>query len=345
MTNPIAKDQAEQLNGSLPSDAVHRKPGKGADYVKGFYVIDTLNEILGPGAWRFHARSLKLEHKERVGDSARVTYVCTGDLYVNGEHLFTDVGVGSNKSKNPGDAIDAAAKTAATDCLKRCARMLGRRMGLALYDKEQNHVRPPEVVDALGSLSAADTYGGFVAWCRRNLGGVRMMNAGEKRSVMEHASEIPNMTRQVAASALRGMDVPPEQEGAAQGAQQGPQGDPGQDAPHGGREGEEGPQEGPGGSEGGYVEPIQPEQHDNTRQEEIRRLSAGELSRAAIGTLSMIRKAQNAGDLVDLLRRRAEAIRGNVPPGERRQLLDEIARYGATLGVPRPQIVDLLRGR
>jgi recombination DNA repair RAD52 pathway protein len=54
-----------------------------------------------------------------------------------------DRGHGHGIDRYVGAAVESAEKEAATDALKRCAKSLGMRLGLALYDKAQEHVAEP----------------------------------------------------------------------------------------------------------------------------------------------------------------------------------------------------------
>lgn len=137
----ITEEQRQKLNEDLPPDAVAKRQGGGKQlsYVQGWWVIDRLNEIFGPGGWSYRCSV------ERVydGTNEKGQYVCTylGRCVLTvGDCVIEDVGAGQGDATKPGDAIEKAAKEAATDALKRCAKSLGRSMGLALYDKEQAHV-------------------------------------------------------------------------------------------------------------------------------------------------------------------------------------------------------------
>lgn len=137
--------QKKRLNADLPPDEVKTREGgsdKALSFVEGWRVIDLLNDIIGVGEWSYRA-TVERVYEATVGDKYVCTYLGRCVLTV-GTCVIEDVGAGQGKSKQPGDAIEKAAKEAATDALKRCAKSLGRRMGLALYDKEQRHVENQE---------------------------------------------------------------------------------------------------------------------------------------------------------------------------------------------------------
>lgn len=144
--------QRERLNANLPPDRVRQREGGGKNrdgsprmlsYIEGHEVIATLNEILGSAGWSYRATVERawdgMDERERFC----VTFIGRCVLTV-GDCVIEDVGAGHGVDRNPGIAIESAAKEAATDALKRCAKSLGYRMGLALYDKQQSHVGEEE---------------------------------------------------------------------------------------------------------------------------------------------------------------------------------------------------------
>jgi hypothetical protein len=96
--------------------------GKRLDYLEQHDVRRRLNEIFGFGGWGFDLESVK-----QVGDGSE--YLATGRLCV-GDVSWGDIGHGASRG---GTDHDQAAKTAVSDCLKRCAVNLGDQFGLSLY--------------------------------------------------------------------------------------------------------------------------------------------------------------------------------------------------------------------
>lgn len=133
----------EQLNSNIPESAVsiRNQGGKTLSYLEGWYVIDRLNQILGTENWSHEIISLV-----GVPGTTVPAYICHVRLQTNidGKISIKDgVGYGADRdATNPGEM---AAKGAEMDGLKRAAIKLGRSLGLALYDKEQQYVsKAPE---------------------------------------------------------------------------------------------------------------------------------------------------------------------------------------------------------
>jgi recombination DNA repair RAD52 pathway protein len=137
----------QELDSKIPREEVSSRDagqGRKLDYVSGYYVISQLNRILGPDNWAYSSE-VNLLHSGMVNDrhsvhySARVRFVAK---FPNGETTeFTDYGYGDGMDKtNPGKAHELAIKESITDGIKRCAKNLGNRLGLALYSKDQENV-------------------------------------------------------------------------------------------------------------------------------------------------------------------------------------------------------------
>jgi DNA repair and recombination protein RAD52 len=171
----ITEEQSRKLNENLPREVVEQRDGGGGrklSYVPGFYVVDRLNLIFGCGGWSYACTTREVV-RERTEDDQKsgakvwrwhVSYSASCTLTVGG-CTITDVGHGHGVDKDCGAAIESAEKEAATDALKRCAKSLGRSMGLALYDKSQEHVGPTvgSVVDAIKAAHDTETFGRAIA--------------------------------------------------------------------------------------------------------------------------------------------------------------------------------------
>lgn len=142
------------LDANIPKSAVSSRQGGGTkalSYLEGWYVIDRLNKVFGPDAWSYDVTELRCVHEGKIagkyGESFfSVSYSATVALFVmfpdaSQAKRITDVGFGNGTDKtDPGKPHELATKEAVTDALKRCAKSLGMSLGLALYDKSQEHV-------------------------------------------------------------------------------------------------------------------------------------------------------------------------------------------------------------
>lgn len=147
----ITKEQQAALSANLPAEWVtqRQQAGETLDYIEGWAVIGELNRIFGPGCWSYSTEAHEAARVEHDGKWA-VTYTARCVLSV-GDCTIADYGAASASSKRLGDAIEMAIKSAATDSLKRCAKSLGPRLGLALYDKQKRQVGEPEPQDGPGA--------------------------------------------------------------------------------------------------------------------------------------------------------------------------------------------------
>ena len=152
----------EKLELPIPEYAKFTRRGGAGDltYVDGAYVIDSLNEVFGHTGWEWTRDDHALVSMTQVEDGkAKGKWMCLatycGTLTVHGgpEGTIHKAGeaAGSGTSFNPNEAIHFALTEAATDALKRAARLFGGRMGLELYRKKGNLAKvfdPSEASDA-----------------------------------------------------------------------------------------------------------------------------------------------------------------------------------------------------
>lgn len=153
---PLNDNQRVELGRDLPRDAVKTRSqaGQSLSYVDSVYVIEQLNLVFGFDGWSF-------EHSAPIiRDGARATVMVSGTLRAAGV-VRGDTGFAVAASEKP-DALETAVKAAVTDCLKRCARTFGARMGLALYDKAQESVgwsfEAQEVIQGFDTCSTFAAY-------------------------------------------------------------------------------------------------------------------------------------------------------------------------------------------
>lgn len=144
------------------ADVRTRKGGGGRDlsYIDGYYVFSEMNRIFGNMRWGYYVNSLEVV-SEIAGEKHSVCYRALVSLSVDipggdGSHTINDVGFGHGLDRSPGQAHESAGKEAVTDAVKRCARALGNRLGLALYDKEQANVREEPEKPTRGKKAKAE---------------------------------------------------------------------------------------------------------------------------------------------------------------------------------------------
>lgn len=140
----------KELDNNIPENVIATRQGgngRSLDYLETWYVIDRLNQVLGQGNWTYSSEVSCVRDgilKTQNGETNSVHYIARVRLVVNigvNTPNFTDYGYGDGTDKNnPGKAHELAVKEAVSDGLKRCAKNLGRSMGLALYDKTQEYV-------------------------------------------------------------------------------------------------------------------------------------------------------------------------------------------------------------
>lgn len=156
------EDIVKDLDSPIPRDVIAQREGGGRSklsYLEGWYVIDRMNKVFGPGNWQYRLGSgldgdagLKCVHSAKEGDKFSVHYIANVTVDVRFSRTaekdswsdwtqISDVGYGDGSDKyNIGKAHELAVKEAVTDALKRCCKSLGMSMGLALYDKAQENV-------------------------------------------------------------------------------------------------------------------------------------------------------------------------------------------------------------
>lgn len=156
----MTPEQKRMLNDKLPASAVRERDGgngRPLSYVDGFYVFDRLNEVLGIDGWSYTYDELRVvqdddQYSTKAGVRHKAAYTVKVTLSAYGSETdrnlhVSDVGYGDGIDKDKGKAHESAAKESVTDGVKRCARKLGRSLGLALYDKSQKHVAEEKLTD------------------------------------------------------------------------------------------------------------------------------------------------------------------------------------------------------
>jgi len=147
----LTDEQCQQLDAKLSPDVVkQRQQGNfKASYVEGHYVIRKANEIFGFDGWTRQTLSMECIHndvyKGKKGDGWLVAYIAHVQitLYLPDTEPRVTTGYGYGEGidySNPGQAHESAVKEAETDAMKRALIKYGDQFGLALYDKDKQHV-------------------------------------------------------------------------------------------------------------------------------------------------------------------------------------------------------------
>lgn len=131
----LPADTKALIQVATPIEFIKKRPGKGNrdfTYVEGGYVIARLNQIFSPVGWDFEVIEHIIETKEVV-----VKGKLTIKDHKNGfEIAKTQYGTHPRYAEVPlGDAL----KAASTDCLKKCASLLG--IALDVYWKQLDEER------------------------------------------------------------------------------------------------------------------------------------------------------------------------------------------------------------
>lgn len=185
------KDDIEnKLKEKLAPSAIRMRQAFGEgnkmlSYLEGWYVQAELNRVFGHGGWSQEVKELKEVASYTVDKNGKTNNVVIWHAVVqitilHGETWVTreDVGVGVGEGMNMAAITEKTIKEAVTDGMKRAAKSLGDRFGLALYDKEQEGVMTKEeerfmVQEAtIKALMESENVPGVTAWYANNQAGL-----------------------------------------------------------------------------------------------------------------------------------------------------------------------------
>lgn len=127
----------EALRQDIPSELISHRPGPGGTqlaYVESIRIMDILNEIFGWNGWSVSILNTTIDTQEKIGNNWNIGVSCTSKLTIIGACFKEDIGFGIGTGAKKAEAFEKARKEAATDALKRVARLLGRRTGGTVYD-------------------------------------------------------------------------------------------------------------------------------------------------------------------------------------------------------------------
>ena len=117
-----------------------KKGSTNLSYIESHHAIREANRAFGFDGWDYVIKELTMVSQEKNSNNNHVIgYIARVFINVDGTSR-EDVGFGSGISKNLADAHEGATKEAISDAMKRALRTFGDIFGLALYDKNQEHV-------------------------------------------------------------------------------------------------------------------------------------------------------------------------------------------------------------
>ena len=176
----MTTEQNAALSAKL--DAAHirqrEQSGMRLSYIESHHAIREANRIFGFDGWTSTVTALNLvqdgeqEGKRRIGYTATVTVTALGVTR-------QDVGFGQGIDRDAGRAHESAIKEAVSDAQKRALRTFGDAFGLALYDKAQEHVERPAVVEGQRpkSQTSAQIDKKWADWFKANGGTAQIWDA------------------------------------------------------------------------------------------------------------------------------------------------------------------------
>lgn len=163
----FSEQQKAELNKPLNRGNVktRQQAGRSLSYVESWKAIEEANRIFGFDGWTTETLDIKcVSEKEReIGQNKvagwGVSYTARVRIRI-GEICRDGIGAGHGIDRDLGQAHESAIKEAESDAQKRALRTFGYVFGLALYDKEQEHVADepkPEPKQVLSEPVAVET--------------------------------------------------------------------------------------------------------------------------------------------------------------------------------------------
>lgn len=152
--------------------------GRKFSYIEAWQATAECNEVFGHAGWDKETVDLRVvsERQRKIGKAPNeregwgVSYICKVRITVRaGDTVVVREGVGSGHGVDAdlGLAHESAAKEAESDAEKRALKSFGWRFGLALYDKEKEHVEIAPTRDAaalIAQLQGFDNEAALKSW-------------------------------------------------------------------------------------------------------------------------------------------------------------------------------------
>lgn len=138
---------AKALSSKLHPDTVktRRQGGAQVSYIEGWWAISEANRIFGFNGWTRETVEIRcvVERERPIGQDKKpgwgVTY--TAKVVIRALGVTREgCGAGHGVGVDLGEAHESAIKEAETDAMKRALMTFGNPFGLALYDKDREHV-------------------------------------------------------------------------------------------------------------------------------------------------------------------------------------------------------------
>jgi len=155
--NSLNANQLAQILKRTPKAYVRKRPAKGGgtwDYVSGGYVKKVLNLMFG-WDWDFEVLEDKIMHDEAIV-KGRLTCRSNGRTIIKTQYGNKDImykrGTDENGNRVP-LSIGNDLKSAATDCLKKCAAEIG--IAADIYNKDE--FKEIQVKDWIKDIDKAET--------------------------------------------------------------------------------------------------------------------------------------------------------------------------------------------
>lgn len=155
--SPLTKDQLAALMLPIHSSRVKelKKGGRGFSYVEAYDIRATLIRVFGFGGFSIDVLESTVQSVERdipksSGGTTAFRITATARVRLSIPQLgctYTETAAANQSGSEPGEVMDFAIKTAASDALKRCGANLGTQFGLSLY----NNGSRAEVIQVLYS--------------------------------------------------------------------------------------------------------------------------------------------------------------------------------------------------
>lgn len=141
-------EQKKQLAAPLSSANVKGRSqgGRTVNYIESWKAIEEANRIFGFDGWSSETVDVKCvsERERDIGQQKTpgwsVSYTAKVRIRLGSELIREGVGAGHGIDRDIGQAHESAIKEAESDARKRALMTLGYQFGLALYDKQQEHV-------------------------------------------------------------------------------------------------------------------------------------------------------------------------------------------------------------